>query len=430
MPFSTLNLSEALQKELQKNSYKKPTPIQEKVIPLVLEKQDIMAQAQTGSGKSASFVLPILELLAQNPYEGKRKIKVLVLTPTRELTLQVAETFSLFGKALSPKPKVVSVIGGEGIGDQIYAIQKGCDIIVATSGRFLDVLSKNQMSLKKLEFLVLDEADKMLNFGFSEELNSILEKIPSKRQNLLFSATYPEKMLQIALRVTKKALKVTIKDETATVKKIEQRVIEVNPENRSSLIRYLLKKEKYKKVLVFMANKRATDNIAEKFRKRGYLAESFHGDLTQEDRNYTINQFKNKKIQLLFTTDIISRGVHIEGIDCIINFDLPRSPADYIHRIGRTGRAGESGVAISFIGHDEQAHFKLIERRSQIKLEREQIKGYELTGEAPKKVKGTAPVKGKKKSKKDKLRELKARETFNRLLAKLIFKAPSYLYQN
>jgi superfamily II DNA/RNA helicase len=414
MPFSTLNLSEALQKELQKNSYKKPTPIQEKVIPLVLEKQDIMAQAQTGSGKSASFVLPILELLAQNPYEGKRKIKVLVLTPTRELTLQVAETFSLFGKALSPKPKVVSVIGGEGIGDQIYAIQKGCDIIVATSGRFLDVLSKNQMSLKKLEFLVLDEADKMLNFGFSEELNSILETIPSKRQNLLFSATYPEKMLQIALRVTKKAVKVTIKNETATVEKIEQRVIEVNPENRSSLIRYLLKREKYKKVLVFMANKRATDNIAEKFRKRGYLAESFHGDLTQEDRNYTINQFKNKKIQLLFTTDIISRGVHIEGIDCIINFDLPRSPADYIHRIGRTGRAGESGVAISFIGHDEQAHFKLIEKRSQIKLEREQIKGYELTGEAPKKVKGTAPVKGKKKSKKDKLRELKARETFNK----------------
>jgi len=407
MPFSTLNLSEALQKELQKNSYKKPTPIQEKVIPLVLEKQDIMAQAQTGSGKSASFVLPILELLAQNPTEGKRKIKVLVLTPTRELTQQIAETFMLFGKALTQKPKVVSVIGGEGIGEQIYAIQKGCDIIVATSGRFLDVLSKNQMSLKHLEFLVLDEADKMLNLGFSEELDSILEAIPSKRQNLLFSATYPEKMLQIALRVTQKAVKVTIENETATVEKIEQRVIEVNPENRSSLIRYLLKKEKYKKVLVFMANKRATDNIADKFRKRGYLAESFHGDLTQEDRNYTINQFKNRKIQILFTTDIISRGLHIEGIDCIINFDLPRSPANYIHRIGRTGRAGESGVAISFIGHDEQAHFKLIEKRSQIKLEREQIKGYELTGEAPKKIKGNAPVKGKKKSKKDKLRELK-----------------------
>ncbi len=405
MPFSKLNISLSLQNELQKNGYKKPTPIQEKVIPLVLEKQDIMAQAQTGSGKSASFVLPILEMLSQNPVEGKRKIKVLVLAPTRELTLQIAQTFELFGKALAKKPKIVSVIGGEGIGNQIYGIQKGCDIIVATSGRFLDILGKNQMSLKHLEFLVLDEADKMLNLGFSEELDAILEAIPTKRQNLLFSATYPEKMLQIALRVTQKAVKVTIENETATVERIEQRVIEVNPENRSVLIRYLLKKEKWKKVLVFMANKRATDNIAQKFRKRGYLAESFHGDLTQEERNFTINEFKNRKIQILFTTDIISRGVHIEDIDCIINFDLPRSPADYIHRIGRTGRAGKFGTAVSFIGHDEQAHFKLIEKRSQIKLEREQIKGYELTGETPKKVKGNAPIKGKRKSKKDKLRE-------------------------
>ncbi len=410
MPFSNLKLSTPLQELLQKNNYSKPTPIQEQVIPLVLEHKDIMAQAQTGSGKTASFVLPILEILSQNPTEGKQKIKVLVLAPTRELTLQIAEAFSLFGKALSQKPKVVSVIGGEGIGDQIYAIQKGCDVVVATSGRFLDVLSKKQMTLKHLEFLVLDEADKMLNLGFAEELDAILEAIPTKRQNLLFSATYPEKMLEIASKVTQEAIRVTVENETPTVRKIEQRVIEVNPENRGPLLRYLLKKEKYKSVLVFMANRRATDNIAEKFSKRGYLAESFHGDLSQDDRNYTIEEFKKKKIQILFTTDIISRGLHIEGIDCVINFDLPRSPADYIHRIGRTGRAGESGVAISFIGHEEQAHFKLIEKRSQIKLEREQIKGYELKGEAPKREKGPAPVKGKKKSKKDKLREAKAKE--------------------
>jgi superfamily II DNA/RNA helicase len=410
MPFSKLNLSKPLQDILERNLYKKPTPIQEQVIPLVLKKQDIMAQAQTGSGKSASFILPILEMLSQNPTEGKRKIKVLVLTPTRELTLQITETFKLFGNAIKPKPKVVSMIGGEGIGDQIYAIQKGCDILVATSGRFLDVLGKNQMTLKHLEFLVLDEADKMLNLGFSEELDAILEAIPTTRQNLLFSATYPEKMLQIASKVTQKATKVSIENENPTVENIQQRVIEVNPENRGPLLRYLLKKEKWKQVLVFMANKRATDNIAEKFRKRGYLAESFHADLTQEDRNYTINEFKNKKIQILFTTDIISRGLHIDGIDCVINFDLPRSPADYIHRIGRTGRAGASGIAISFIGHEEQAHFKLIEKRSQIKLEREEIKGYELKGERPKKVKGNAPIKGKKKSKKDKLRELEAKK--------------------
>lgn len=413
MPFSKLKLSQPLQKELQKNNYLKPTAIQERVIPLVLEGVDVMAQAQTGTGKSAAFVLPILELLAQNPYEGKRKIKALVLAPTRELTLQIAETFELFSKALQPKAKIVSVIGGEGISEQIYGIQKGCDIIVATSGRFLDVLSKNQMSLKHLEFFVLDEADKMLNLGFSQELDAILHALPNQRQNLLFSATYPEKVLEILSRVTTNATKVLLKSETPTVENIQQRVIEVNPENRSSLLRYLLKKEKYKSVLVFMANKRATDNLAQKFRKRGYLAESFHGDLTQEDRNYTIREFKAKKIQILFTTDIISRGVHIEGIDCIINFDLPRSPADYIHRIGRTARAGALGVAISFIGHEEQAHFKLIEKHSQIKLKREQIKGYELTGEAPKKVKGSAPIKGKRKSKKDKLRELEAKKKAN-----------------
>jgi len=409
MPFSKLNLSSSLQQQLKENNYTKPTPIQEKVIPLVLEHKDIMAQAQTGSGKTASFVLPIVELLAQTPTEGKAKIKVLVLTPTRELTLQVAESFKVFGKAL----KVISVIGGEGIGEQIYAIQKGCDVVVATSGRFLDLLSKKQMTLKHLEFFVLDEADKMLNLGFSEELDAILEAMPSKRQNLLFSATYPEKMLEIASKVTQSAEKVSVSNETPTVETIRQRVIEVNPENRGPLLRHLLKHEKYKRVLVFMSNKRATDNIAAKFKKRGYLAESFHGDLTQEDRNYTINAFKSNKIQILFTTDIISRGLHIDGIDCVINFDLPRSPADYIHRIGRTGRAGESGVAISFIGHEEQAHFKLIEKRSQIKLNREQIKGFELTGEAPKKTKGPAPVKGKKKSKKDKLREQKAKEEAN-----------------
>jgi len=406
MPFSKLNLSTSLQKLLQENNYSNATPIQTQVIPLILDKKDIMAQAQTGSGKTASFVLPIVELLSQTPTEGKRKIKVLVLTPTRELTLQVAQAFQTFGKSL----KVVSIIGGEGIGNQIYAIQKGCDIVVATSGRFLDVLSKKQMTLKHLEFLVLDEADKMLNLGFAEELDAILEAIPEKRQNLLFSATYPEKMLAIASKVTQEAVRVSVEESTPTVEAIQQRVIEVNPENRGPLLRYLLKKEKWKRVLVFMANKRATDNIAAKFQKLGYLAESFHADLSQEDRNYTIDAFKGNKIQILFSTDIISRGLHIEGIDCVINFDLPRSPADYIHRIGRTGRAGASGVAISFIGHEEQAHFKLIEKRSQIKLEREQIEGFELKGEAPKREKGPAPVKGKKKSKKDKLREAKARE--------------------
>ncbi len=417
MPFTSFNFSNPIHKALTANKYHNPTPIQSKVIPLILEKKDIMAQAQTGSGKSAGFVLPLLEMWFHDIGEGKAKIKILVLTPTRELTLQVAETFVTLGAYMDDsshinarRPKVVSVIGGESIGDQLYALQKGCDIVVATSGRFIDILNKKQMNLSHVEYLVLDEADRMLNLGFSEELDLVLEALPSKRQNLLFSATYPPKMLKIASRITTNAIEVSIEDETPTVAQIVQRVIEVNPQNRGPLLRYLLKKEKWKQVLVFMSSKRATDNIAEKFRKRGYLANSFHGDLHQDDRNYTLEQFKSKKLQILFTTDLLSRGLDIEGVDCIINYDLPRSPADYIHRIGRTGRAGKSGISISFIGHKEQDHFRLIEKRSQIKLTREQIAGFELTGEAPIKEQGKAPIKGKRKSKKDKLREKAARE--------------------
>ncbi len=405
MPFSSLKLSSQIQKALQKNNFKEPTPIQEKVIPLVLSHKDVMAKAKTGSGKSASYVLPILELWLKNRGEGKAKIKALVLTPTRELTIQIAKTFETFGEFVEKKPKVVSVIGGESIGDQLYDIQQGCDVLVATSGRFLDVLNKKQMNLSHIEYFVLDEADKMLNLGFAQELDLILDAIPQKRQNLLFSATYPQKMLNIASKITKTPIEVSIEEDVPTVDTITQRVIEVNINNRGSLLKYLMKTLKLKNVLVFMANKRATDNIAFKFRKNGFAAESFHGDLSQEDRTYTLNEFKNKKINILFATDIAARGLDIDNIECVINYDLPRSPTDYIHRIGRTARAGKTGLAISFISHEDQAHFEVIEKKCKVKIPREQIEGFELTGEAPKKEKGPAPVKGKKKSKKDKLRE-------------------------
>ena len=407
MSFSTLGLSKPLQTALEKNNYIKPTAIQEKVIPLVLEGHDIMAMAQTGSGKSASFVLPTLELWSKNRGEGKSKIKVLVLTPTRELTQQIAEDFKTFGTYLAQKPKVVSIIGGESIGDQLYKIQQGCDILVATSGRFLDVLSKKQMNLSHIEFFILDEADKMLNLGFADELELVLESIPKKRQNLLFSATYPQKMQDIASKITQNLIEVSAY-ETTTVETINQRVIEVNRENRGPLLRVLLKENKWELVLVFMANKRATDNIAEKFRKYGFKAASFNGDLEQEVRSEILNDFKKKKINILFATDIAARGLDINDINCVINYDLPRSPADYIHRIGRTARAGKSGTAISFIDYEDMEHFKLIEKRSDIELKRETIEGFIIVGEAPQKTKGPAPIKGKGKSKKDKLREQKA----------------------
>lgn len=409
MSFTALGLSPQILRALDHSGYKEPTPIQDQVIPLVLSHHDVLARAQTGSGKSASFVLPILHLWSQNVGEGKSKIKALILTPTRELTLQVAQTFEVMGAFLPQKPKVVSIIGGESIGDQLFAIQKGCDVVVATSGRLIDVLNKKQMNLSHLEFFVLDEADKMLDLGFAEELELILKEIPAKRQNLLFSATYPPKMQMIASRITQDPMQVTIESDVPTVQTIHQRVIEVNHANRGPLLRHLLESEKWEQVLVFMANKRATDNIAAKFKKYGFLAESFHGDLVQEDRNYTLDAFKAKKIRVLFATDIAARGLDIDDITCVINFDLPRSPADYIHRIGRTGRAGKSGVSISFIDFEDMDHFALIEKRSQIKLRREQIEGFELSGNAPAKIKGPQPVKGQGKSKKDKLREQAAK---------------------
>ena len=407
MIFKEFNLNEKIEKSLEENSYINPTPIQEKVIPLILQSNDVIAKAQTGSGKTAAFVLPILNHYLLNIKEGKPKIRTLVLAPTRELTLQIANTFETFGSKFEQVLKVVSIIGGQSIGEQLLDIQKGCDIVVATPGRLLDIIDKKQINLENLEFFVLDEADKMLDLGFAEELDLILKQLPSKRQNLLFSATYPQKMKQIASLITENPIEVSIQNEEPTVQLIKQRAIEVNMENRNALLRQLISSNSWEQVLVFMANNRAADNIAAKFRKYNFDAESFHGDLTQEDREYTLKEFKDKKIKILFSSDIAARGLDIDNISCIINFDLPRSPADYIHRIGRSGRAGREGLAISFITLENSEHFKLIEKRAKIKLEREQVEGFERVGTVLKKQKGKEPVKGKRKSKKDKLREQK-----------------------
>jgi len=404
MGFIQFNLSEPIQKALTKNNFLTPTPIQKKVIPLVLKSQDIMAKAQTGSGKTASFVLPILQKWFDSSYTGKAKIRTLVLTPTRELTLQVADSFKTFSSNFSKKPRVISVIGGEEIGAQLHDLQKGCDILVATPGRLLDILRKKQISLSSLEFFVLDEADKMLDLGFANELDLVLENLSKNRRNLFFSATYPQKILEVVSKITDDVVQINIEDETPIVENITQRAILVNQEKRNPLLRELLKTNNFKQVLVFVSNNRAADNLAVKFRKYGFNAESFHGNLDQDERVLTLEDFKNKKIELLFSSDISARGLHIEDISCVINYELPRSPNDYIHRIGRTARAGKSGTAISFITLENFEHFKLIEKRSQIKLEKEQIEGFEFVGTVVK-PKGGAPVKGKRKSKKDKLRE-------------------------
>lgn len=407
MSFNKFKFLEKIEHAIQKQSYLNPTTIQEKTIPLILENKDIIARAQTGSGKTASFVLPILHNWAKNRTSAKKKskVKVLILTPTRELSIQVTNTFNSFSEFLDYKPKVVTVIGGESISTQLLNIQKGCDIVVSTTGRLVDILNKKQIDLSTIEYFVLDEADKMLDLGFEEELNEILKQLPYKRQNLLFSATYPVKMEELSLKITKNATKVLIENEENIVETINQRAIEVNKENRAPLLRHLIKEGKWKKTLVFMANKRAADNLAQKFRNHGFNADSFHGNLNQEDRNYTLNQFKNKEIDILFSSDISARGLDINDIEYVINFDLPRGSADYVHRIGRTGRAGKDGTAISFITHENQDHFKLIEKKNKINLQKEQIEGFELIGNPIPKEKGNEPIKGKRKSKKDKLRE-------------------------
>ena len=405
MLFPDLGLNPKINKALDENAYKNPTIIQNKVIPLVLQNKDIMAKAQTGSGKTASFVLPILQLLSNKEHKGKAKISTLVLTPTRELALQISKAFIDFSIHFVNKPKIVSIIGGESLTQQLLDIQKGCDIVVATTGRLLDILDKKQINLSSVKFFVLDEADKMLDLGFEVELEELLKALPKNRQNLLFSATYPQKMLNIASKITTDSIEVFIEDETQTVQTINQRAIAVNKENRSALLRNLIQNNSWEQILVFMANKRSCDNIAFKFRKYGFVAESFHGNLLQDERNETLEDFKDKKIKILFATDIAARGLHIDDISCVINFDLPRATADYVHRIGRTGRAGKSGDAISFVGLEDFEHFALIEKRCEIKLEKEQIEGFELVGMPTKKEKGKEPIKGKRKSKKDKLRE-------------------------
>ena len=405
MSFLNLKLSNVVLKVVEKNGYKKPTAIQKVAIPLILEKRDIIAKAQTGSGKTAAFVIPILEYYLKNKQKGKSKIRTLVLTPTRELALQVSSVFSSFSSTFLDKLNIVTLIGGETISKQLLDVQKSCDIVVATPGRLIDIYKKNQINLDKLEFFVIDEADKMLNLGFKEEIDFIINKLPSKRQNLLFSATYGEKIEELSLKISKDFSFLELENESENVKNINQRAILVNKDNRGALLRTILKNESWKKVLIFMANNRAADNIAIKFKKYGFKAQSFHGNLNQDERNLTLEEFKNGEVEFLFSSDLSARGLHIDDIESVINFDLPRSTSDYIHRIGRTGRVNKSGTSISFITEENFEHFNLIQKRCKIELKKEQIEGFEFIGELSNKNRGKAPIKGKRKSKKDRLRE-------------------------
>ena len=413
MSFSSLGLSDFLLSALSTLGYQTPTPIQLKSIPAILEGKDLLATAETGSGKTAGFALPILETLKTAPAPQRNQVSVLILVPTRELAVQVEEAVRQYGQNFPRRLNTLAVYGGVSINAQVETMQKGCDIVVATPGRLLDLMNRGALELYSVSTLVLDEADRMMNLGFADELNDILDELPEARQNLLFSATFPDSVRSLIDEILYNPIEVSITQEATIPENLQQRAIEIDRDNRTTLLKHFLTHEKWSQVLIFVGSKRTANNIEMKLYRVGIRAETLHGDLTQAERTSALRDFKSGRCKILIATDLAARGLDIPNLPCVINYDLPRSPSDYVHRIGRTARAGESGLAISLIDHASDAHFKLIEKRIQQKVPREQIEGFERSTEIPEEVlatKGNAPVKGKRKSKKDKLREAAAKK--------------------
>ncbi len=410
--FDSLDLPDYLLRALKDLLYEAPTSIQEQAIPLVLAGHDLLAEAQTGTGKTAAFALPIIKQLNERPAKkpsAASRPSALVVVPTRELAQQVAAAFQSYSRYAQGMVTTITLIGGERVEGQLRCLDDGADVIVATPGRLLDIIERDGVDLASLDTLVLDEADKLLDLGFSEELQALLRVLPEERQNLLFSATLAPKIVELGRRFLKDPIRISMAREESNAN-ISQRVIEVDRERRRPLLQHLIEVEAWPQVLVFVASKRSAHNLASKLRRTGLSAAALHGDLEQSERTQVLRQFKNKKHQVLVATDLACRGIDIDGLSCVVNYDLPRSPNDYVHRIGRTGRAGLSGVAISFIDHDTEAHFRLIEKRANIRVEREELEGFALSAgerntEGPREANQKGPIKGKRKSKKDKLRE-------------------------
>ncbi|MFY7863818.1 DEAD/DEAH box helicase [Roseateles sp.] len=410
MSFATLGLSPALIRAVREQGYHAPTAIQAAAIPVILRGADVLGLAQTGSGKTAAFALPLLQLVLQQRGSGVRQTRALVLVPTRELAVQIGEALQALAQDLPVSLKVATVYGGVSINPQMMALRGGADLVVATPGRLLDLLDHNALRLSALSTLVLDEADRLLDLGFADELQRVLALCPKKRQNLFFSATFAPAVQALANGLLNAPERIEIAAEPERSSAIHQRSIQVDESRRTPLLRHLLGTEAWTRVLVFVATKYATEHVSDKLWKQGIKAAALHGELSQGGRAKVLAALKNSEIQVLVATDIAARGLDIPDLPVVLNYDLPRSTADYTHRIGRTGRAGQSGVAISFVsGHSSngEAHFRLIEKRQGQRVPREQIAGFEptdlATAPAP-----TGGVKGLRKSKKDKLREAAA----------------------
>ncbi len=362
MPFKSLGISSSLIEALVRQNYTEPTPIQKEAIPAILKKKDVLGIAKTGSGKTASYVLPILMNLEGNKLSRNRHINVLVVVPTRELAVQVREVFQLFNSALTTPLKTMAVYGGVAINPQMKAMM-GVNILVATPGRLLELIDSNAVSLSAIDTLVLDEADKMLNLGFKDEMNRIFSLLPKKRQNLLFSATLSDDVDSINRILLNDPLVIKIEEEENNIDLISQLGYFVSEEKKGPLLRYLIKTNDLRQVLVFASSTFNCDKITDKLQKNGINAMAIHSKKSQQARTKALENFKEGKLRVLVATDLISRGIDITFLPCVINYELPRSPKDYIHRIGRTGRAENPGEAISFVSPEEVHHFKIIQKK-------------------------------------------------------------------
>jgi superfamily II DNA/RNA helicase len=413
--FASLGLGAELLRAIGDLGYERPTPVQAAAIPAILRGDDLWASAMTGSGKTAAFVLPLLQTLAARPRSSRRDsprpLTALLLAPTRELAVQTAEAIRALGAHLTPRPKTCLAIGGVSINPQMMELRGGADFVVATPGRLLDLLAHNALDVSTAQVLVLDEADRLLSLGFADELSRIRAAMPARCQTLLFSATFPPAVRALAAAMLHEPVEINI-DAGAPpdVRAIVQRAIEVDEGKRTGLLRHLVRTHEWPQVLVFVATKYATEAVSLKLRRAGLSAEPLHGELAQGTRTAALAGFKARRVQILVATDLAARGLDIEELPAVVNYDLPRSPADYLHRIGRTGRAGNTGVAVSFISVANAAHFRLIERRYGLSVERERLPGFEPTDDTPPPQHPHGGVKGKRKSKKDKLREAAARQ--------------------
>lgn len=411
MTFFDLGLCDRLVRATDALGYQQPTPVQVQAIPAVLRGGDLWASAKTGSGKTAAFVLPILQILHARPPSAEHPVPIfgLCLSPTRELAAQTAAAIRNLGAHLPRPPKTCLAVGGVSINPQMLALRGGADLVVATPGRLLDLMDQNAVRLSSVRLVVLDEADRLLSLGFADEVARVCAALPSRCQKLLFSATFPPAVRALSDQILHNPEQINV-DAGATpdASAIVQRVIEVDAHNRTRLLRHLVQTQAWSRVLVFVATKAATETVAMKLRYAGLAAAPLNGELSQSARTQALDDFKAQRLSVLVATDLAARGLDIPDLAAVVNFDLPRSPADYLHRIGRTGRAGETGVAVSFINPATEPHFALIERRHRMSVPREQVAGFEPKDTAIVPQHPHGGVKGKRKSKKDKLREAAA----------------------